>query len=457
MQKYPEFKILIIDDEEDARIAMETALLSYGINNIILAENGNDVIRIIKDNCVSIVILDLIMPGSPGEEILELIKEEYPQITVIITTGKNEINSAIRCMKTGAYDYLLKPIDIETLQACVKRAIELQHLIGENTKIKTSFFKNTPSNPDSFSQMITASSKMMSIFKYAEAIASGKQTVLITGETGTGKELMALAIHKLGRSSGKFVAVNIAELESAMIADSLFGHIKGAYTGAEAKRDGFVETAKDGTLFLDEIGELNKEVQVKLLRLLEEREYIALGSDIPKISTARIITATNQNLEKLVSEGKFRKDLFFRLKTHNIEIPPLRERPDDIPLLFEQFMEKACKEFEKDKPEINSDLIPALKNYDFPGNIRELKSMIFDAVGSGGKKLKKEHFPALKNIHLDKRATLPNPTKRLPTIKQAINELIAEAMAISDGNQSAAAKILGITHQALSKRLKALE
>jgi DNA-binding NtrC family response regulator len=307
---------------------------------------------------------------------------------------------------------------------------------------------------------------MRSVFKYIESVAATSQPVLITGETGVGKELIAQAIHRLSGRQGEMVAVNAAGLDDTTFSDTLFGHKRGAFTGAERAREGLIEKATDGTLFLDEIGDLHQQSQVKLLRLLQEREYYPLGSDVPKATNARILVATNRDLLALQESGTFRADLYYRLLLHRINVPPLRERRDDIPLLVEYILQNAAEELGKPKPTPPPELFTLLSVYDFPGNIRELKALIFDAVSrheSG--KLSLESFH--KHIRPEVSAELSRPAdviqeldslyaslQRLPSLKEAEESLIQEAMSRTDGNQTLAAMMLGITRQTLHRRLR---
>ena len=321
-------------------------------------------------------------------------------------------------------------------------------------------------NPEAFSEIITTSAGMRSIFQYIEAIADSPRPVLITGETGVGKELVARAVHTISKRKGDFVPVNVAGLDDHVFADTLFGHKKGAFTDAREARGGLVEQAGGGTLFLDEIGDLSASSQVKLLRLLQEGEFFPLGSDVAKRSNARVVVVTNQNLEELQSSGKFRKDLYYRLYSHHIQIPTLVERREDLPVLFDHFLAKASKTLKKNKPTPPAELITLLSTYYFPGNIREFESMIFDAVsrhisGKLSMDVLKAHItqkhPALKTdpANLPPETTAPVTfSEQLPTLKEAEQLLIDEAMYRSNGNQSIAALSLGISRQALNKRLK---
>lgn len=327
----------------------------------------------------------------------------------------------------------------------------------------------TNSNRKFFADIITNNEEMLSIFQYIKSSAQTSQSVLITGETGVGKELVAKAIHKQSGRTGNFVAVNVAGLDDNVFSDTLFGHEKGAFTGADRKRGGQVEQAAGGTLFLDEIGDLSSTSQVKLLRLLQEGEYLPLGRDEPKLTDCRIVAATNEDLWELQKTGKFRKDLNFRLRTHHVHIPPLRERKDDIPLLTERFLAQAANDLNKKKPTPPKELISLLQTYSFPGNVRELQGMIYDAVSMHTSKvLSLEVFKS----HISKRQQqikkvvasvdaegdfIVKFSNELPTIKEATKLLVVEAMNRANGNQSIAAQMLGISRQALSKRLKNLD
>ncbi|MBA7622351.1 Transcriptional regulatory protein ZraR [subsurface metagenome] len=315
-------------------------------------------------------------------------------------------------------------------------------------------------HPEVFQGIAAWDEKMQSTLMYIEAIAPTSQTVLITGETGVGKELIAVAIHSLSHRQGEYVAVNIAGLDDSMFTDTLFGHIAGAYTGADKTRQGLIERAAGGTLFLDEIGDLSPASQIRLLRLLETREYYPLGSDLAKRTDARILVSTNKDLKQEMREGRFRRDLYYRLKTHPVHIPSLRERSADLPQLIDTFIRQAAEEFGREIPAVPPTLYVLLKSYHFPGNIRELKSLVFDAISrQTSKSLDLSVFEEAVGEKEGSRTSNGNGayfsnTEKLPTIKQATDSLIAEALSRANGNQSQAARMLGISPQALSKRLK---
>lgn len=462
---YPAIPLLIVDDEAIALKSYELAFLSAGINNVILCDDGREALKIIGERDVEMVILDMIMANVSGTEVLEAINNEYPDIPVIIVTGVNDLNTAVECIKKGAMDYFLKPIDTKKLINQVRNSIEIRELKRENIKLRNHLLTETPAKDKAFAKIVTRNRYMLSLFQYCSAIAQSSQPVLITGETGTGKELFAQAIHTLSDNSGKFIPVNIAGFDDNMLSDTLFGHEKGAFTGADRKRRGLVEQADNGSLFLDEIGDLSMASQVKLLRLLQEREFTALGADKSKHSNARVILATHRELSILQHNMEFRRDLYYRISTHHIHIPPLRERKDDIQLLLEHFIVKAARELDHKPPTYPPELITLLQSYHFPGNVRELEAMVFDAVSNHrtkmlSTKIFKEHLNRNSSEPLQTdnlKINSENWTRNLevlPSLKEAAQILIKEAMWRTGSNQSVAARMLGITPQALSARLK---
>jgi DNA-binding NtrC family response regulator len=319
-------------------------------------------------------------------------------------------------------------------------------------------------HPEVFADIVTGDRGMLAIFSYVEAVAKSPQPLLITGESGVGKELIAQAAHRLSGCRGRLVTVNVAGLDDTVFADTLFGHVRGAFTGADQVRRGMVEEAADGTLFLDEIGDLSIPSQVKLLRLLQEGEYFPLGSDLPKRLKARIIVATHQSLTAKEVEGTFRRDLYYRLRTHQVHLPALRERKGDIPLLLDHFLTEAAKELGKKKPTPPRELAQHLGTYDFPGNVRELKAMVYDAVSTHrDRMLSMDSFiRALAQVPGERTASSEPDSHRnpfagfaeLPTFAEAAAFLVTEAMDRAGGNQTIAARLLGISQPALNKRLK---
>lgn len=345
--------------------------------------------------------------------------------------------------------------------------------VGEKTDSYDCLSASRQSGPSSrqrawssFTGIITCSKQMFSLFRYINAIAGSCEPVLITGESGVGKELIAGAVHKASGRTGKFVAINIAGLDDSILSDTLFGHTRGSFTGADKGRRGLLETACNGTLFLDEIGDMRIESQLKLLRILQENEYYPLGADKPMRSTARIVTATNCDLKTLGASRGFRKDLFYRLKIHHVHIPPLRERREDIPLLLEHFTGESSRRLNKNPMRISSGLYPYFNAYPFPGNVREFRSLIFDAVAfNQSGELTPEDFNLNFSCTLQDNYLYnpPSPSglfeqlTELPTIKEATTSLIDTVLNRTQGIQVKAARILGISPQALSKRLKNIQ
>jgi len=465
MEKYPTHPVLIVDDEKNILTAFEVTLKYSGISNIITCQDSGEVMPLLKNQPVEAILLDLIMPNIPGEVLLRQINEHFPGVPVIIITAVNNLETAVNCMKFGAVDYMVKPVERNRLVSGVQRIIQVQELKRENITLKNRILADRLERPQAFSDIVTGNDKMISIFKYMEAVAPSEEPVLITGETGAGKELFAHALHKLSSRKGKFVSVNVAGLDDNMFSDTLFGHKKGAFTDAHQVRKGLVEQAVEGTLFLDEVGELSPASQVKLLRLLQEKEYYPLGSDTPHYAQVRALFSTNRNLRELAESGQFRKDLFYRIHTHHIHIPPLRQRPDDLPLLIDHFLNETSVVLNKPKPLVSQEILTLLANYDFPGNVRELRAMIVDAVSTtrtnalsraAFKKLAPlTHPPAKKTPPASLKVSLDfSSFSKLPTLGQVEESLITEALKRSSGNISKSAQILGITRQTLSKRLK---
>jgi len=460
----PGHPIMVVDDEESILFSIDTSLRMAGLDNIITCSDSREVMPVLSEQPIEIMLLDLNMPYVPGEDLLGKVRSEFPEIPIIVITGTVDVETAVRCMQSGAFDYVVKPLEESRLVTAVNQALAFNELKKENLALKECIFSDKLEHPEAFSEIITGNKKMLSLFKYIETIASTSQHVLITGETGVGKEMISKAVHSVSGFKGSFTAVNVAGLDDHTFSDTLFGHVKGAFTGADRDRHGLVEQASGGTLLLDEVGDLSHASQVKLLRLLQEGEYLPLGRDNPRYSNARILTATNQNLWSLQETGQFRKDLFYRLGTYHIQLPPLRERMDDIPLLVETFLEEAALSLSKKKPTPPKELFTLLGTYAFPGNVRELRAMVFDAVSRHTSKMlsldvfkahiKKEGGRPVSLTTEDKNDSLMLFQGKLPTIKQATELLVEEAVKRSRGNQSVAAQILGISQPALSKRLK---
>jgi DNA-binding NtrC family response regulator len=460
MSTFPAFGILLVDDEPAWLRSLSLTLeSSAGVTNLFLCQDSRDVLPLLEKGGIRLALLDLTMPGLSGEELLARIGEEHPEVAVIIVSGVNQLDTAVRCMKLGAFDYYVKTDDEDRLVSGVLRAIRMIELRDENRAVSEGLVAGTLSCPEAFAAIVTRSRAMFQVFAYIEAVAKSSQPLLVTGESGVGKENVVRAVHGLSGRAGPLVAVNVAGLDDAVFADTLFGHVRGAYTGAEAARKGMIEEAAGGTLFLDEIGDLSIASQVKLLRLLQEGEYFALGSDVPKRLRARVVVATHRDLAAEEAAGRLRRDLYYRLRTHHAHIPPLRERPEDIEPLLRHFLAEAATSLGKPVPTPPRELAGCLAAYAFPGNVRELRAMVYDAVSlHAGRMLSMHSFLAAVARAEPCRATPPpnpfTPFEPLPTFAEAAGFLVDEAMRRSGGNQTMAARLLGISQPALSKRLK---
>lgn len=459
---YPEFGILLVDDEPSFLRSLSITLERAGINHLHRCDDSRQVMSLIEQHSIGLVLLDITMPHLSGQQILQQLTEQRPDITVIMISGLNQIESAVECLKLGAFDYFVKTAEEGRLTEGIRRAIRMQELRLENQALSRRMMSNSLEHPQAFDHIITRSPQMRAIFQYLESVSRSNQPILINGESGTGKELIAQSAHHLSGRSGPLVTVNVAGLDDNVFADTLFGHHKGAFTGADRHRSGLIEEAAGGTLFLDEIGDLSLASQVKLLRLLQEGEYYPLGSDRPKRCQARIMVATHQNLQQSQQDGSFRKDLYYRLCIHQVTIPGLRQRKEDLPLLLDHFLQQAADEMGKSVPAYPAELPLLLSNYHFPGNIRELRALVFDALSRH-----KSHILSLDSFRhlLDQQTEVTRvvaeeplvcfkPDHPLPTLAMMDSLLVEEALRRADNNQSMAARLLGISQPALSKRLK---
>ncbi|MCP4157022.1 MAG: sigma-54-dependent Fis family transcriptional regulator [bacterium] len=469
IEHFPVQPVLLVDDEAQFLSTAAYILKGEGITHVKTCEDSRDVLPLLRRQESSAIVLDLTMPHISGTQLLPQIQAEFPGTPVIILTAVNEVDTAVKCMKEGALDYLVKPVDWERLTTAVLRALKFNELNLQNRRLKDSILTDQLGHPGAFGGVITRDRQMHAVFKYMEAIAETFLPVLITGETGVGKELLAKALHTLSKRTGSLVTVNTAGLDDTLFSDTLFGHIKGSFTGADADRKGMIEAAANGTLFLDELGDLSVPSQVKLLRLLQDGQYYPLGADTPRFTNARFVVATNVNLEEAVAKGAFRKDLYFRLRSHLVKVPPLRKRVEDIPLLLEHFLEDAGHKLKKKIPTYPPQLITLLATYAFPGNVRELQTMVFDAVARHqGGILALNSFKEIIGTHFPGSDTVSSPVEELekltekltgifegnfPKLKEVERQLVAEALRLADNNQGIAASLLGITRNALHKRL----
>ena len=453
--------ILLFDERNSFMSSVTEQLHFNGFKRVSGFCDSTGASSFMADSPVAVVVLWLYPPTATGKDLLREIIHNYPCAKVIVVSAINDHDAVDECMDMGASGYLIQPFDIKLLIKNIRYCLEKFPAQERNSAVQTRPNREFTGIPEALTSIVTRDRKLLTIFRYMEAIAPTSQAVMITGETGTGKELVARALHKISGRAGDLITVNVAGLDDIMFSDTLFGHGRGAFTGADRERKGLVEMAVGGTLFLDEIGDLNNASQVKLLRLLQEREYYPLGSDTFKISNARIIVATNSNLEERIKGGGFRSDLYYRLCSHHIHLPALRERSNDIPVLVEHFSKQVAKELGRQTPITSADTLDMLAQYDFPGNVRELKGLISNAVAvSTSGTLIIPKFKLHSTISPPKVQALADCgsllrlTGRMPTLKEAEDYLIGEALRASNGNQRAAAVMLGISRQALNKRLQ---
>ena len=462
---YPAHPVLVTDDEDALTSGYRTALMRAGITNLICHTDSREALKAIQTTPLSLLLLDLNMPFVSGEKLLEEATRLQPGVPLIVVTGKDAIDSVVHCMKQGAYDYLVKPVSAARIVTTVRNALQINELQQEVRQLGERFLDSELKHPEYFAELVTRDETMKSIFMYVETIAPTCSPVLLTGETGVGKELVARAIHRASGRRGAFVTVNIAGLDDALFSDTLFGHTRGAFTSADAVRPGLIAQAAGGTLFLDEIGDLPVVSQVKLLRLLQEQEYTPLGQDRPVKTDARVIVATNADLAKRQEAGTFRPDLYYRLSTHRIHLPPLQKRPHDLPLLLDHFLTTAARNLNKRKPTAPCELVQLLSTYRFPGNIRELEAMVTDAVSRHtSRMLSLQPFKA----YVDARPEMLAPPAgasqapegpasetlfgtRLPPYKDIKRLLVEEALRRANGNQTRAAELLGTSRQVVSR------
>ena len=435
-------RIMIVDDEMIVRKSLLTWFKKYG-HEVDTAASGLEALEKLEQKPFQVMFVDIKMPGMDGLELLEKIKENYPDIMVVIITAYGSIESAVKAMRTGASDYLLKPFKPAQLSLVMERIICQQKITLDYQYLKGHLEKITR-----FDNIIGQSAPMKKLYAIIPEVAQSDASILITGETGTGKELVAKAIHaKSLRAELPFIAINCGALPDTLMESELFGHRKGAFTGATHARKGFLEIVSGGTLFLDEIGDISAKMQVDLLRVLEDKKVFSVGSETPVAVDFRLISATRHNLEARILEGVFREDFYYRINVIKIHLPALRERKDDIALLARHFMEKYSHETTKNVDRITPDAITLLTSYDWPGNVRELENAIERAVVlSKSRTLDAEDFSFLQPA----RAAAP----RGQTLKAVQDEYILRILDEQDWQITRSAEILGINRATLHKIIK---
>lgn len=444
-------RILVIDDDDSLRRVVEYNLAEDG-HRVITAADGSGGLEAFQHESVDLVLTDIRMPQMEGIELLTRLKAMQPDLPVIILTAFGTIDSAVEAMRLGAFDYLTKPFSRDQLRASVRKALEVAELRSENRSLR-----QVITDRFSFANMIAGSRAMRAVTEMASRVAQTDTTVLLAGESGTGKELLAKGIHfNSGRARQAFVTVNCAAIPEQLLESELFGHRRGAFTGAVADKRGKFEVAHAGTVFLDEIGELPPLLQVKLLRVLQEREIDKVGETRPIKVDVRVIAATNRDLEKMIADGAFREDLYYRLAVVSIRMPPLRERVDDIPFLVDAFLEKHSRRLGRPRPELQKEVYSAFNLYGWPGNIRELenvveRALVLDKDGVIGLDDLPDRLRAREQRIGNVRIELPDEGISLEKVER---ELLLTALEKHDWNQTRAAAYLDITRSTLLYRMQ---
>lgn len=443
-------RILLVDDDKNTANGLRKILLQDGYDAS-CAFTGNEALNLIETGHFNIIITDMKLPDISGLSIIEKAKKKDNDITVVMITAFSSVQNAIDAMKKGADDYLTKPVNIDELELILKRIWERQLLVLQNKELRQQL-----NDKYDFSGIIGNTPEMQDIFKTITEIAPTEASVLIYGETGTGKELIANAIHyNSDRKDKPFIALHCASLSEGVLESELFGHEKGAFTGAISQRRGRFELANGGSLFLDEIGEMNSQVQVKLLRVLETGRFERVGGEKTLESDVRIIAATNKDMDKEIEEGRFREDLYYRLNVINLRLPSLRERKEDIGLLIDSFLLKYSAKNKKDIKGFTSQSVKILNNYNWPGNVRELENTIERAVVMAKKEfIEPNNLPSNINVHSRKTRM---ETFHIPlgtTMKEIEKKIILETLQTTNGSKSKAAKILGISTRKIEYKVK---
>jgi len=441
--------ILIVDDEQIALTSVRCLLRRRGMKKVEICDNGSEAIELIKEQDFDIVLLDLLMPEMDGLQILEATKAYKPHTEFIILTAVDDVATAVKAIRLGAYNYLVKPVDNERLLLTIHRAYERIGLVAGKTGTYSERDKKGISK--AFDDIITKDPRMIEILLYAQIMARGGNPVLITGETGTGKELLARGIHDCGSfSDGPFIPVNVPSIPESLFESHFFGHIKGAFTGAFQNHIGYFEQANNGTLFLDEIGELPLNLQVKLLRVLEEKKITRIGEIKPRYVNIQIVSASNKDLYKACQKGTFRLDFFYRLNSAHIHIPPLRERKADIPLIARFYLRKAAKQFNKNITCFSTEAMELLTHLDFPGNIRELIQLVENAVLLNETNMILPKHLGINSFSLPQK---PSFARRLCRLKENEETHFAYVLSYTKGDKKQAADILGISVRQVQRKV----
>ncbi|MDZ7762547.1 MAG: sigma-54 dependent transcriptional regulator [Desulfovermiculus sp.] len=445
--------ILVVDDDSGHRITLKTVLKSWNYT-ISEAEDGKSAVRQVQNAAFDLILMDVRMAVMSGIEALQEIKAYNPSIPVIIMTAYSSVESAVEAMKSGAYDYLTKPLDFDELKLTIDRAMEHTQLRQENRELKSKLKAGVESD-----RIIGTSPVMHRLMDMVATVAPSEATVLITGESGTGKELIARAIQaRSNRSSGPLVTVNCAALSESLLESELFGHEKGAFTGADRRREGRFVQADRGTIFLDEVGEMSMPMQAKVLRVLQDGEIQRVGGDRVITVDVRVIAATNNDLQAMVAKGSFREDLYYRLNVVHIDVPPLRERSEDIPVLVQHFLHFYTQRNKKKIKGFTPQAMDRLIKHSWPGNVRELENAVERAVIlSPGEYISEQDLPANIGQRPQEKAGTPSQSIQTPE-EDSLDDLekaaVSRALAKAAGNKSEAARLLGITRRTLYNKLE---
>ncbi len=446
-----DYSILIVDDEDAQRSILKGYLEKKGYK-IYSASSGTEGIKAVQSNLIDIVLSDFKMPDKTGLEVLKEVKKINPEISFVILTAYGTIENAVNAMRLGAFDYISKPVDLDELDLTIERIIE-----NKNLKSEIQSLKNQLKEKFKIDSFISHSPKMEEVLSLASRAADSKATIIINGESGTGKEVLAKSIHYVSSRKDKpFIAVNIPALPETLLESELFGHEKGAFTGADKEKKGRFELADSGTIFLDEIGDIPINLQVKLLRVLQEHQIEKLGSSEIINIDVRIIAATHQNLEAKIKDGTFREDLYYRLNIVSLNIPPLRKRREDILPLIEYFVDKYAKENNKSKLNLSKEAVDLLIKYNFPGNVRELENIIERAVVLCRTEIiSVNDLPnVVKGFKAEKEIQVNEDTTLIQQVEALEKKLIFDALNKANGNQSQAGRMLGLTERNLRYKMQ---
>jgi two-component system response regulator AtoC len=450
--------ILVVDDERNMRMVMQMALEEAGFR-VLTSESAEAAISMLRDPDLNVVLTDLKMPGMSGKEFITQSQQIRPDVPVIVVTAFASIRSAIECIHAGASDYVTKPFEPEELQFAVQSALRLHDLMQQNRQLQAAVNDGAPRR-----RLVGDSRVMLELRDKIQRVAPYKTNVLIAGESGTGKEAVARSIHEQGSRADKpWVAINCSAIPHDLMESELFGYVRGAFTGAVQNRLGRLEQANGGTLFLDEVGDLDPALQAKLLRVLQEREFSPVGSDVVRRVDLRVIAATHRDLEKMVKAGEFREDLLYRLDVYKIYVPPLRERNDDIALLTQSFLETFRAEMDKPVERFSDEAMQALCHYDWPGNVRELRNAVERSLLScNGPVIERQDLPDKVNRSGDESLQGDDDLKQVMQeglgnwLQDMERKMIIAALKESGGVQVQAARLLGVAERSLWHRIKKL-